>query len=40
MTVQNREEITYDVKIENIELMLYPLGSAFLVFHVDWTGGR
>ncbi|PRP79066.1 hypothetical protein PROFUN_13168 [Planoprotostelium fungivorum] len=39
MTVQNREEITYDVKIENIELMLYPLGSAFLVFHVDWTGG-
>jgi hypothetical protein len=39
-TIQNSEEISYDVKIDQIELMLYPLGSAFLVFHIDWTGGK
>eukprot|EP01117_Protostelium_nocturnum_P004568 TRINITY_DN1645_c0_g2_i3.p1 TRINITY_DN1645_c0_g2~~TRINITY_DN1645_c0_g2_i3.p1 ORF type:complete len:545 (+),score=186.27 TRINITY_DN1645_c0_g2_i3:29-1636(+) len=37
-TIQNGKEVPYDVRIEHIELMIYPLGSAFLVFHIDWIG--
>lgn len=40
-TVQNGEHITYNLKIESIELLLYPLGAGLLVMNVNWleSGG-
>jgi len=34
--IQEKEDVPYEVIIERVELIIYPLGSSMLVLHINW----
>jgi len=39
-TIQEEKVVAYDADIEAIDLLVYPMGSAILVFHINWIPPR
>jgi len=39
-TIQNGEQNPYEVEINDIELLLYPLGTAILIIHLNWLPSK
>jgi len=40
VTIQSDTCVAYEVEFEAVDLLVYPLGSAILVFHVNWMTSR